>query len=55
MGGGVVKLTNNSFAGDEKYCIQGYYQCAVFNASYMKEEARSKKLYLQFQGNVFMS
>ena len=55
MGGGVVKLTNNSFAGDEKYCIQGYYQCAVFNASYMKEEARSKKLHLQFQGNVFMS
>ena len=53
-GGGVVKLANNSFAVDEKYPIQGYYQCAV-NASYMKEEARSEKLHLQFQGKVFIS
>ena len=53
--GGVVKLTNNSFNVVEKYHIQGYYQCAVFNASYMEEEERSKKVHLQFQGNVFIS
>ena len=55
QGGGVVKLTNNSFNNVEKYPIQGYYQCAVFKASYMKEEERSKKVHLQFQGNVFNS
>ena len=53
-GGGVVTLANNSFAVDEKYPIQGYYQCAV-NVSYMKGEARSEKLHLQFQGKVFIS
>ena len=54
-GGGVVKLTNNNFRVNVKYPIQGYYQCAIFNASYMKEEARSKKVHLQFQGNVSIS
>ena len=54
-GGGVVKLTNNSFKVDEKYAVQGYYQCAVFNTRYMKEEAKSEKLHLQFQGNAFIS
>ena len=53
-GGGVVKLTDDSFQSDEKYRIQGYYQCVVFNSSYMKEQARSEKLHLQFQGNVFI-
>ena len=53
-GGGVVKLTDDSFKSDEKYRIQGYYQCVVFNSSYMKEQARSEKLHLQFQGNVFI-
>lgn len=50
--GGVVKLTNNNFKVNVKYPIQGYYQCAIFNASYMKEEVRSQKVHLQFQGNV---
>ena len=54
-GGGVVKLRNNNFKVKLKYPIQGYYQCAIFNASYMREEARSQKLHLQFQGNVFIS
>ena len=54
-GGGVVKLRNNNFKVEEKCAVQGYYQCAVFNARYMKEEARSKKLHLQFQGNIFIS
>ena len=54
-GGGVVKLTNNNFGVNVKYPIQGYYQCVIFNASYMKEEARSKKVHLQFQGNVSIS
>ena len=54
-GGGVIKVTNNSFKVDEKYAIQGYYQCAVFNTRYMKEEVRSEKLHLQFHGNAFIS
>ena len=53
-GEGVVKLINNSFKVDEKYLIQGYYHCVVFNARYMRKEARSKKLHLQFQGNIFI-
>ena len=35
------------------YSAQGYYQCAVFTSTFMTKEARSKKLPLQFQGNVF--
>ena len=53
-GGGVVKLANISSKVDEKYTIQGYYQCAVFNPTYMTEESRSKTLHLQFQGNIFI-
>ena len=54
-GGGVVKLTNNYFEVNVKYPIQGYYQCAIFKSGYMKEEARSQKVHLQFQGNVSIS
>ena len=35
------------------YSAQGYYQCAVFTPMFMTKEARSMKLPLQFQGNVF--
>ena len=34
------------------YSAQGYYQCAVFNPTLMTQEARSRKLQLQFQGNI---
>ena len=54
-GGGVVKLTNIIFEVAKKYPIQGYYQCAVFHASYKKVEERSEKVHLQFKGNVFIS
>lgn len=53
-GGGVVKLPNHSFIGNEKFIIQGYYQCVVFDPNYMKEEVRSEKLRLKFQGNIFV-
>ena len=53
-GGGVVKLPNHSFIGNEKFIIQGYYQCVVFDPNYMKEEVRSEKLHLKFQGKIFV-
>ena len=56
-GGGVFQLRSNGFEVDptSKYTIQGYYQCAVFDPLYMKEEVRSKRLDVQFQGNIFIS
>ena len=37
----------------DSYIHQGYYQCVIFAPRFMKEEIRSSKLQLQFQGNVF--
>ena len=38
---------------NDSYIRQGYYQCVVFAPRFMKEEIRSSKLQLQFQGNFF--
>lgn len=35
------------------YSVQGYYQCVIFTPMFMTQEARSQKLQLQFQGNIF--
>lgn len=53
-GGGVVKLPNHSFIGNKNFIIQGYYQCFVFDPNSMKEELRSEKLHLKFQGTIFL-
>ena len=56
-GGGVFPLRAKRFQAEPSsmHIIQGYYQCAVFDPRYMKEEVRSEKLHLQFQGNVFIN
>ena len=43
-----------SASSNESYSHQGYYQCAVFARSFMKEEIRSSKLQVQFQGKFYM-
>ena len=32
------------------YSAQGFYQCVVFTARFMKREVKSQKLQIQFQG-----
>ena len=49
-------VSYNSFLQYEmhsNYSAQGYYQCAVFTPEFMTKEVRSKKLQLQFPGNIF--
>ena len=55
-GGGVFQLRGKGFEVEpqRKYTIQGYYQCAVYDTRYMKEEVRSERLDVQFQGNIFI-
>ena len=55
-GGGVFQLRDKGFQveSQRKYAIQGYYQCAVYDTRYMKEEVRSERLDVQFQGNIFI-
>ena len=43
-----------SAASNNSYSYQGYYQCAVFARRFMKEEVRSSKLQLQFEGKLSM-
>ena len=40
-----------SASSNDSYSYQGYYQCVVFARRFMKEEVRSLKLQVQFQGN----
>ena len=56
VGGGVFRLGSKVFDVEPSsmYIIQGYYQCAVFDPRYMKEEVRSERLDVQFQGNIFI-
>ena len=55
-GGSVFQLTGKDFEVEPqmKFTIQGYYQCAVFDTRYMKEEVRSERLDVQFHGNIFI-
>ena len=39
-----------SATSNDSYSYQGYYQCVVFARRFMKEEVRSSKLQVQFQG-----
>ena len=43
-----------SAASNNSYGYQGYYQCVVFSRRFMKEEVRSSKLQLQFEGKLSM-
>ena len=43
-----IELTSSS---NDSYSHQGYYQCFIFAPRFMKEEVRSPKLQIQFQGN----
>ena len=43
-----------SASSNDSYSHQGYYQCVVFARRFMKEEVRSSKFQLQFQGNFSM-
>ena len=43
-----------SASSNDSYSHQGYYQCVVFARRFMKEEVKSSKLQVQFQGNFFM-
>ena len=43
-----------SATSNDSYSYQGYYQCVVFARRFMKEEVRSSKLQLQFQGKFSM-
>ena len=38
---------------NDNYSAQGFYQCAVSSKMFRNHEARSQKLQLQFQGNIF--
>ena len=55
-GGDVFQLRSKGFEVESTsmYTIQGYYQCAVFDPRYMKEEVTSERLDVQFQGNIFI-
>ena len=39
---------------NDSYSYQGFYQCVVFAPRFMKEEVRSSKLQVQFQGKFSM-
>ena len=43
-----IELISSS---NDSYSHQGYYQCIIFAPRFMKEEVRSSKLQVQFQGN----
>ena len=43
-----------SASSNDSYSYQGYYQCVVYAQRLMKEEVKSSKLHVQFQGNFFM-
>ena len=49
---GLLQSTTIELAAtsNDSYIYQGYYQCVVFAPRFMKEEVRSSKLQVQFEG-----
>ena len=53
---GLLQSTTIALAAtsNDSYIYQGYYQCVVFAPRFMKEEVRSSKLQVQFEGKFSM-
>ena len=53
---GLLQSTTIELSGssNDSYSYQGYYQCVVFAPKFMKEEVKSSKLQVQFQGKFSM-
>ena len=54
-GGHLLQLASVelSYSANDSYSYQGYYQCVVFAATFMKQEVISPKLHVQVQGIFF--